>query len=265
MCFCSDKDEAGRQLAPAEIAAATAIQAPGNAAELGQKGAAPLDSAADASHPRLPRATPFGRLHPKACRVDTAIMARLRREWLRQVKDARVTVFGAPPIPGLSVRYWQVTIQAEGNFRRRTEDLHLIEMRNKQGQMVSLGTLVDVRLVIAQGAGAEMRRSLGTAVFSGMLGVTLFGIFLTPVFFSIIAWLGETRLLANRKIRWLGTALAGGLLGGAIGFLLAKIGIGHLPRAPLCGFALGMALALLFPAIGRRMKASAARLRPPGN
>jgi multidrug efflux pump len=41
-------------------------------------------------------------------------------------------------------------------------------------------------LVIAQGAGAEMRRTLGTAVFFGMLGVTLFGIFLTPVFFSVI-------------------------------------------------------------------------------
>ena len=43
-----------------------------------------------------------------------------------------------------------------------------------------------VPLVVAAGAGAEMRRSLGTAVFSGMLGVTLFGIFLTPVFFSVI-------------------------------------------------------------------------------
>jgi multidrug efflux pump len=41
-------------------------------------------------------------------------------------------------------------------------------------------------LVISQGAGAEMRRTLGTAVFAGMIGVTLFGIFLTPVFFSII-------------------------------------------------------------------------------
>jgi multidrug efflux pump len=41
-------------------------------------------------------------------------------------------------------------------------------------------------LVIAQGAGAEMRRTLGTAVFFGMLGVTLFGIFLTPVFFYVI-------------------------------------------------------------------------------
>ena len=33
-----------------------------------------------------------------------------------------------------------------------------------------------------------MRRSLGLAVFSGMLGVTLFGIFLTPVFFYVIQW-----------------------------------------------------------------------------
>ena len=41
-------------------------------------------------------------------------------------------------------------------------------------------------LVFATGAGAEMRRSLGTAVFSGMLGVTTFGIFLTPVFFFVI-------------------------------------------------------------------------------
>ncbi|MFO0918543.1 MAG: efflux RND transporter permease subunit [Planctomycetaceae bacterium] len=43
-----------------------------------------------------------------------------------------------------------------------------------------------VPLMIGQGAGAEMRRTLGTAVFWGMLGVTLFGIFLTPVFYYVI-------------------------------------------------------------------------------
>src|SRR5262249_4341569 len=43
-----------------------------------------------------------------------------------------------------------------------------------------------VPLVVAFGAGAEMRRTLGTAVFSGMLGVTFFGIFLTPVFYYTI-------------------------------------------------------------------------------
>jgi hydrophobe/amphiphile efflux-1 (HAE1) family protein len=48
-------------------------------------------------------------------------------------------------------------------------------------------------LVIAQGAGAEMRRTLGTAVFAGMIGVTLFGIFLTPVFYSVVRWFSERR------------------------------------------------------------------------
>jgi multidrug efflux pump len=43
-----------------------------------------------------------------------------------------------------------------------------------------------VPLVLSEGAGAEMRRSLGTAVFSGMIGVTAFGIFLTPVFFYVL-------------------------------------------------------------------------------
>jgi multidrug efflux pump subunit AcrB len=43
-----------------------------------------------------------------------------------------------------------------------------------------------VPLVIANGAGAEMRRALGTAVFFGMLGVTIFGLILTPVFYVVI-------------------------------------------------------------------------------
>ena len=46
-------------------------------------------------------------------------------------------------------------------------------------------------LVVATGAGAEMRQSLGTAVFSGMIGVSLFGIFLTPVFFYVLMWFGS--------------------------------------------------------------------------
>jgi multidrug efflux pump subunit AcrB len=48
-----------------------------------------------------------------------------------------------------------------------------------------------VPLMLSEGAGAEMRRTLGTAVFSGMLGVTLFGIFLTPVFFYSIQWVKD--------------------------------------------------------------------------
>jgi multidrug efflux pump subunit AcrB len=41
-------------------------------------------------------------------------------------------------------------------------------------------------LMLAQGAGSEMRQSLGTAVFFGMLGVTFFGLILTPVFYVVI-------------------------------------------------------------------------------
>ena len=40
--------------------------------------------------------------------------------------------------------------------------------------------------MLGSGAGAEMRQTLGTAVFAGMLGVTIFGIFLTPVFYVMV-------------------------------------------------------------------------------
>ncbi|MEW9835954.1 efflux RND transporter permease subunit [Mesorhizobium marinum] len=51
-----------------------------------------------------------------------------------------------------------------------------------------------VPLVIATGPGAEMRRSLGTAVFSGMLGVTVVGLFLTPVFYVVLRRLFPVRV-----------------------------------------------------------------------
>ena len=50
-----------------------------------------------------------------------------------------------------------------------------------------------VPLMIGEGAGAEMRRTLGVAVFAGMLGVTMFGILLTPVFFYVIQWFADWR------------------------------------------------------------------------
>ena len=53
-----------------------------------------------------------------------------------------------------------------------------------------------VPLVLATGAGAEMRRTLGIAVFSGMLGVTAFGIFFTPVFYSVIRRFTEAKTAA---------------------------------------------------------------------
>ena len=52
-------------------------------------------------------------------------------------------------------------------------------------------------LVLSKGAGAEMRQALGTAVFFGMLGVTGFGLFLTPVFYVVIMWFKERRTKAS--------------------------------------------------------------------
>jgi len=55
-------------------------------------------------------------------------------------------------------------------------------------------------MVFAHGAGAEMRRTLGMAVFSGMLGVTLFGIFLTPVFFYVVRRVTRSRVKASAPV-----------------------------------------------------------------
>ena len=52
--------------------------------------------------------------------------------------------------------------------------------------MPSLAFIMGViPLMISHGAGAEMRQSIGISVFSGMLGVTLFGLFMTPVFYLL--------------------------------------------------------------------------------
>jgi multidrug efflux pump subunit AcrB len=58
--------------------------------------------------------------------------------------------------------------------------------------MTSLAFILGVvPLVWAIGAGAELRQSLGTAVFSGMIGVTFFGLIFTPVFYVVCRWLAE--------------------------------------------------------------------------
>ncbi len=82
-----------------------------------------------------------------------------------------------------------------------------------------------VPLVFASGAGAEMRRSLGVAVFSGMLGVTLFGVVLTPVFFYVILGAGEHRLVTSARARWALSAAVGAGLGAVVGFLLWRLGL----------------------------------------
>ncbi len=109
-------------------------------------------------------------------------------------------------------------------------------------------------LVIAVGAGAEMRRSLGTAVFSGMIGVTLFGIFLTPVFFYVIQGMGELRLFRAMATQRIGSFLFGALAGVTLGFMLGRIGVVHMHWAVFLGGITGVLAALMVMGIHRRVK-----------
>jgi multidrug efflux pump subunit AcrB len=84
--------------------------------------------------------------------------------------------------------------QRESGRTRAQATLDACQLRLRPIIMTSLAFILGVvPLMVSEGAGAEMRRTLGVAVFSGMLGVTLFGIFLTPVFFYVIQWLKDLR------------------------------------------------------------------------
>jgi multidrug efflux pump subunit AcrB len=92
--------------------------------------------------------------------------------------------------------------EREAGVPRHQATLEACQLRLRPIMMTSLAFILGVvPLVLAEGAGAEMRRTLGTAVFSGMLGVTLFGIFLTPVFYYVIQWWSDRRMGAEAPAR----------------------------------------------------------------
>lgn len=89
---------------------------------------------------------------------------------------------------------------------RRQAILDACQLRFRPILMTSLAFILGVvPLMIATGAGAEMRKALGTAVFGGMLGVTVFGIILTPVFFVVIDWLSEATLWKQPRVQAIST------------------------------------------------------------
>ena len=74
----------------------------------------------------------------------------------------------------------------------RSATLTASRLRLRPILMTSLAFILGVfPLVVARGAGAELRWSLGITVFAGMIGVTLFGVFLTPVFYYVLERLGD--------------------------------------------------------------------------
>jgi hydrophobe/amphiphile efflux-1 (HAE1) family protein len=83
----------------------------------------------------------------------------------------------------------QLEAQGRDRFAAATEAARL---RMRPILMTSLAFILGVvPLVWAIGAGAELRQALGTAVFSGMIGVTFFGLIFTPVFYVVCRWLAE--------------------------------------------------------------------------
>ena len=81
----------------------------------------------------------------------------------------------------------QLEDSGRDRFDAAVEAAHL---RLRPILMTSLAFILGVTpLVWAVGAGAELRQTLGTAVFSGMIGVTAFGLIFTPVFYVVSRWM----------------------------------------------------------------------------
>jgi multidrug efflux pump len=98
--------------------------------------------------------------------------------------------------------------QREAGASRAEATLAACKLRLRPIVMTSFAFILGVvPLMLSYGAGAEMRRTLGTAVFSGMVGVTLFGIVLTPVFFYVVNWLGDSHWLGSPRVRHAGASM----------------------------------------------------------
>jgi hydrophobe/amphiphile efflux-1 (HAE1) family protein/NodT family efflux transporter outer membrane factor (OMF) lipoprotein len=99
--------------------------------------------------------------------------------------------------------------------------LEACRLRLRPILMTSIAFIAGVfPLVIATGAGAEMRRAMGTAVFSGMIGVTLFGLFLTPIFYVVLMKLGSKQAAAPERQPHVPAMGAPGLAAGSAAVLL---------------------------------------------
>jgi multidrug efflux pump len=92
----------------------------------------------------------------------------------------------------------------------RESTLESCRLRLRPIVMTSMAFILGVLpLLFAHGAGAEMRKSLGMAVFSGMVGVTIFGILLTPVFFYMIDVMSESSWFGSPRVRRVGGIVLG--------------------------------------------------------
>jgi multidrug efflux pump len=134
--------------------------------------------------------------------VPMSLLAAMTGVWLNHGDNNVFTQIGLMVLVGLSAKNAILIVEfaRELEFAGRTPVQAAIEasrLRLRPILMTSLAFIMGVLpLVLTTGAGAEMRQAMGVAVFSGMIGVTAFGLFLTPVFYVVLR-----RLTGNRPLK----------------------------------------------------------------
>ncbi len=141
--------------------------------------------------------------------VPMGLLAALTGVWLSGGDNNVFTQIGLVVLVGLSAKnaILMVEFARELEFAGRTPLQAAIEasrLRLRPILMTSFAFIMGVvPLVYSEGAGSEMRQAMGIAVFSGMIGVTFFGIFLTPLFYVMLR-----ALTGNRPLKQAGAPVA---------------------------------------------------------
>jgi HAE1 family hydrophobic/amphiphilic exporter-1 len=131
--------------------------------------------------------------------VPMCILAALAGVSFRGFDNNILTQVGLVVLIGLAAKNAILIVEfarqaEERGMSRADAAVEAARVRLRPIVMTSLAFILGVvPLMIATGAGAEMRQALGTTVFFGMLGVTLFGLLFTPLFYVVCRWLGAWR------------------------------------------------------------------------
>jgi len=131
--------------------------------------------------------------------VPMCLLSALGGVWAKSMDNNIFTQIGLVVLVGLAAKNAILIIEfakqkQDAGMSRFDAAVEACRLRLRPILMTSFAFILGVLpLVLASGAGAEMRRALGTAVFYGMLGVTVFGLIFTPVFYVVIRKFSERK------------------------------------------------------------------------